>query len=175
MGSSPLTSDAYDSPPPYSPPRSLCTKLLQTSPTPERINLPSSQLSPYPAPEPIPNPIIPGGPAPSAEALFNMVNTFAKESGFGIVRRNRYSYKGRLIGYSFQCDRSGQPRVPESSSLRKRKSRKCGCFWKITAESLEEGKWVLRQHTDPNHRQHNHGRSITPSAHLSHRRLYDTS
>ena len=170
-GWSPLSSEAYDSPPPYSP---ACTSLPRSSqplPMPENITLSLIRQSQSPVPEPIPNPIIPGNPAPSAEALFDTVNTFAKENGFGIVRRNQYTYKGRVIRYSFQCDRFGQPRASRSSGLRKRKSRKCGCEWKITAESLKEGLWLLRQHKDPKHHQHNHERTIAPSAHPSHRRL----
>ncbi|KFG84092.1 hypothetical protein MANI_015087 [Metarhizium anisopliae] len=161
-GWSPLSSDAYDSPPPYSPPRKSLTNYPQVSPVRE---------SQSPSPEPIPNPIIPGDPAPSADALFNKINTFAKDNGFGIVRRNKYSYKGRLIRYSFHCDRFGQPRASESCGLRNRRSRKCGCGWMIIAEALKEGKWVLRQHKNPKHHQHNHERSMTPSAHPSHRRL----
>ncbi|EXU95776.1 MULE transposase domain protein [Metarhizium robertsii] len=170
-GWSPISSEAYDSPPPCSPPHTLPTQPLQASPTPQTVNLSPIRKSLSPAPEPIPNPVIPGDPAPSAEALFNTVNTFAKENGFGIVRRNQYAFKGRVIRYSFQCDRFGQPRASEGTGLRTRKSRKCGCQWKITAESLEEGKWLLRQHKDPKHHQHNHQPSITPSAHPSHRRL----
>jgi hypothetical protein len=41
----------------------------------------------------------------------------------------------------------------------------------VVAEALEEGKWLLRQHSNPEHSQHNHGRSIGSSAHPSHRRL----
>ncbi|RKK66565.1 hypothetical protein BFJ68_g18585, partial [Fusarium oxysporum] len=41
----------------------------------------------------------------------------------------------------------------------------------VIAEALEEGEWLLRQHPNPEHSQHNHGRSIRPSAHPSHRRL----
>jgi hypothetical protein len=126
LGWSPLSSDAYGSPPPYSPPRSLPTQPSQTSPTPEKFSSPPIRQSLSPVSEPIPNPMIPGDPAPSAEALFNTVNTFAKENGFGIVRRNQYSYKGRVIRYSFQCDRFGQPRASKSCGLRNRRSRKCG-------------------------------------------------
>ncbi|CEI63495.1 unnamed protein product [Fusarium venenatum] len=124
-----------------------------------------------PTPDPIPNPPIPGDAAPSAEVLFNWVNTFAKDHGFGIVRRNAYSYKGRKIRYSFQCDRFREPRPAEGVGIRQRKSRKCGCKWMVVAEALEEGKWLLRQHSNPEHSQHNHGRSIGTSAHPSHRRL----
>ncbi|KAM3542866.1 hypothetical protein ARSEF1564_004247 [Beauveria bassiana] len=41
----------------------------------------------------------------------------------------------------------------------------------VVAEALEEDKWLLRQHSNPEHSQHNHGRSIGPSAHPSHRSL----
>jgi hypothetical protein len=41
----------------------------------------------------------------------------------------------------------------------------------VIAEALEEGKWLLRHHENPEHSQHNHERSITASAHPSHRRL----
>ncbi|KAL6405570.1 hypothetical protein AUP68_11330 [Ilyonectria robusta] len=170
-GWSPLSSEAYESPPPYSPQRRSPTQTPQVSPSLEAVNASPIRQSPSPIPDPIPNPPIPGDPAPSAEALFNSVNAFAKDNGFGIVRRNAYSYKGRQIRFSFQCDRFGQPRAPRGAGLRQRKSRKCGCQWMVIAEALEYGKWLLRQHPSPEHSQHNHRRSIKPSAHPSHRRL----
>lgn len=159
------------SPPPYSPQRRSPTQTPQVSPSLEAVNASPIRQSPSPIPDPIPNPPIPGDPAPSAEALFNSVNAFAKDHGFGIVRRNAYSYKGRRIRFSFQCDRFGQPRATRGAGLRQRKSRKCGCKWMVIAEALEDGKWLLRQHPSPEHSQHNHRRSIKPSAHPSHRRL----
>ncbi|KAH6874276.1 hypothetical protein B0T10DRAFT_541184 [Thelonectria olida] len=88
-GYSPLSSDAFESPPPYSPPRDGHSPTIASPPSPDH--------SSSPVPDPIPNPPIPGDPAPSAEVLFDWVNTFAKANGFGIVRRNAYSYKGRKI------------------------------------------------------------------------------
>ena len=169
-GWSPLTSDAYESPPPYSPPR--VPRLRPSTQSPEASDRHSqSQQSSSPTPDPIPNPSIPGDPAPTAEALFDTVNAFAKAHGFGVVRRNGHSHKGRKIRYSFQCDRFGDPRATEGAGIRQRRSRKCGCRWMVIAEAKEEGKWLLRKHTNPEHSQHNHGRSIGPSAHPSHRRL----
>ncbi|KNB13731.1 hypothetical protein FOXG_14088 [Fusarium oxysporum f. sp. lycopersici 4287] len=170
-GWSPLNSDAYESPPPYSPPRGLSIQSPQASSPPQAVGSSPFQQSSSPTPDPIPNPPIPGDAAPSAEVLFNWVNTFAKAHGFGIVRRNAYSYKGRKIRYLFQCDRFGEPRPTEGVGIRQRKSRKCGCKWMVVAEALEEDKWLLRRHPNPEHSQHNHGRSIGPSAHPSHRRL----
>lgn len=169
-GWSPLTSDAYESPPPYSPPR--VRRLRPSTQSPEASDRHSqSQQSSSPTPDPIPNPSIPGDPAPSAEVLFDTVNAFAKAHGFGIVRRNGHSHKGRKIRYSFQCDRFGDPRATEGAGIRQRRSRKCGCRWMVIAEAKEEGRWLLREHAKPEHSQHNHGRSIGPSAHPSHRRL----
>ncbi|KXJ84588.1 hypothetical protein Micbo1qcDRAFT_109086, partial [Microdochium bolleyi] len=88
-GYSPLSSDALESPPPYSPPRDRHSPTIASPPLPD--------LSSSPVPDGIPNPAIPGDPAPSAEVLFEWVNTFAKANGFGIVRRNAHSYKGRRI------------------------------------------------------------------------------
>lgn len=174
-GWSPLTSDAYESPPPYSPPRvprpRLSTQSPEASSTPQLARHSQPQQSSSPTPDPIPNPPIPGDPAPSAEVLFDTVNAFAKAHGFGIVRRNAYSHKGRKIRYSFQCDRFGEPGPTKGVGIRQRKSRKCGCKWMVVAEALEDGKWLLRQHSKPEHSQHNHERSIGPSAHPSHRRL----
>ncbi|OAQ63889.1 mutator-like element [Purpureocillium lilacinum] len=119
----------------------------------------------------IPNPPIPGDIAPTAEVLFDCVNTFAKAHGFGIVRRHAFSYKGRKVRYTFQCDRFGESRPARGAGLRQRKSRKCGCKWMVIAEAVEEGKWLLRQHSNPEHSQHNHERSMGPSAHPCHRRL----
>ncbi|KAG7425081.1 PKS-NRPS hybrid synthetase [Fusarium oxysporum f. sp. raphani] len=80
-GWSPLSSDAYESPPPYSPPRKSPTQILQVSPRAESPESLSFQQISSPFPGPIPNPPIPGDPAPSAEALFDLVNLFAKENG----------------------------------------------------------------------------------------------
>ncbi|KAJ3453182.1 hypothetical protein MRS44_018837 [Fusarium solani] len=170
-GWSPLNTDAYESPPPYSPPRGLSIQSPQASSPPQAVRSSPFQQSSSPTPDPIPNPPIPGDAAPSAEVLFDWVNTFAKAHGFGVVRRNAYSYKGRKIRYSFQCDRFGEPGPTKGVGIRQRKSRKCGCKWMVVAEALEEGKWLLQQHSTPEHSQHNHGRSIGPSAHPSHRRL----
>ncbi|KAJ0127764.1 hypothetical protein HZ326_29128 [Fusarium oxysporum f. sp. albedinis] len=170
-GWSPLNSDAYESPPPYSPPRGRPVQSPQASSPPRVVRSSPFEQSSSPTPDPIPNPPIPGDAAPSAEALFEWVNTFAKGHGFGIVRWNAYSYKGRKLRYSFQCDRFGEPRPTAGVGIRQRKSRKCGCKWMVVAEALEEDKWLLRQHLNPEHSQHNHGRSIGPSAHSSYRSL----
>ncbi|KAH6708554.1 hypothetical protein EV126DRAFT_332478, partial [Verticillium dahliae] len=87
---SPLSSDALESPPPYSPPRDRRPPNLASSP-------PSPDHSSSPVPDPIPNPPIPGDPVTSAEALFDWVNGFAKANGFGIARHNTHSHKGRKI------------------------------------------------------------------------------
>ena len=108
---------------------------------------------------------------PTIESLFESVSAFAKANGFGITKHNGYTYNGRKVRYSLRCDRYGDPRPTRGAGLRQRKSRKCGCQWMIIAEALEEGKWHLRQHAKPEHSQHNHERSIRPSAHPSHRRL----
>ncbi|KAF5256396.1 hypothetical protein FOXYS1_13132 [Fusarium oxysporum] len=96
-GWSPLNSDAYESPPPYSPPRGRSVQSPQASSPPPVVRSSPVEQSSSPTPDPIPNPPIPGDAAPSAEALFECVNTFAKGHGFGIVRRNAYSYKGRKL------------------------------------------------------------------------------
>ncbi|RKK84821.1 hypothetical protein BFJ68_g17328 [Fusarium oxysporum] len=166
-GYSPLGSDALESPHPYSPPREPSTQAS----SPQEITPSPLRISSSPAPDLIPNPPIPGDIFPTIETLFESVNTFAKANGFGIARYNGYSYKGRKIRYSLRCDRYGDPRPNRGAGLRQRKSRKCGCKWMVIVEALEEGKWVLRQHSNPEHSQHNHGRSIRPSAHPSHRRL----
>ncbi|KAK4067510.1 hypothetical protein Purlil1_13843 [Purpureocillium lilacinum] len=165
-GYSPPGSDPFESPPPSSP--------RLDEPFPDIASHPSSDRSLSPVPTLIPNPPIPGEPAPSSEALFESTNSFAKVNGFGIVRRNAYSYKGRKIRYSFQCDRFGDPTPSRGAGLRQRRSRKCGCKWMVIAEALEKGAWLLRQHPNPEHSEHNHGRSIRPSAHPSHRRLTDS-
>ncbi|KAH6881053.1 hypothetical protein B0T10DRAFT_379172, partial [Thelonectria olida] len=92
-GYSPLSSDALESPPPYSPPREPSTQ----APSPQEIRSSPLRISSSPAPDLIPNPPIPGGIFPTIETLFESVNTFAKANGFGIAKYNGYSYKGRKI------------------------------------------------------------------------------
>ena len=170
-----LESDEYESPPPYSPywsPQQPQHRASTREYTQHSSGSSSSESHPSsPAPDAIPNPPIPGDAAPTAEALFESANRFAKENGFGITRRNAYSYKGKKVRYTFLCDRFGHPRPSEGTGLRQRKSRKCGCQWKVIAESVGERRWLLRQHQNPEHIQHNHGPSLRPSAHPSHRHV----
>ncbi|KAG7424766.1 hypothetical protein Forpi1262_v014230 [Fusarium oxysporum f. sp. raphani] len=77
-GRSPLSSDAYESSPPYSPPRKSPTQIPQVSPRAESPESSPLQQISSPSPGLIPNPPIPGDPGPSAEALFDSVNLFAK-------------------------------------------------------------------------------------------------
>ncbi|KID95831.1 hypothetical protein MAJ_08227, partial [Metarhizium majus ARSEF 297] len=121
----------------------------------------------------IPNPPIPGEPAPSINALFAGVNTFAKNHGFGIIRANGVVRPGHRSRYVFQCDRYGAPRPGRGAGIRKRKSRKSGCQWKIIAETLPENgfQWTLRHFPNTEHHQHNHKPSADAAAHPVHRRL----
>jgi hypothetical protein len=171
-GYSSLSSGTSNSSPPYSPTHQPQPYDRITISSDSDSWLRSSTHEPSsPEPNQIPNPPIPGDPAPSAEVLFNQVNTFAKNNGLGIVKLNAYSYKGRVKRYTFQCDRYGEPKPSRGANLRARKSRKCGCKWKLIAEALTEGAWLLRLHDNPEHHQHNHGPSAASSAHPSHRRL----
>ncbi|KAK4076848.1 hypothetical protein Purlil1_12556 [Purpureocillium lilacinum] len=142
-GWSPLSSDAYDSPPPYSPPAPLTqsdSERLRASGTP-------STQSSSPAPEMVLNPPVPGDIAPAAEVLFDCLNTFAKAHGFGIVRRHAFSYEGRKVRYTFQCDRFGESRPARGAGFRQRKSRKCGSSTTMSAawdhQPVKVPKWFV--------------------------------
>ncbi|OAQ62573.1 transposase [Purpureocillium lilacinum] len=125
---------------------------------------------------PIPNPAIPGPATASVDALQFQVNEFAKQNGFGVVRRNGSGSPAKKTRYVLQCDRYGEPRVPRGAGLRRRRSRKSGCKWKVIAEALERNAyiWTLRAFADPQQSQHNHDRIMSLSAHPVHRRLTDS-
>ena len=91
----PLPSEEYESPPPYSSLRDLSEIVL--SPTEAEQSELSVRQYASPSPTQNPNASIPGEPFLTIEALLNSVNIFAKENGFGIVRRNAYAYKGRKL------------------------------------------------------------------------------
>ncbi|KAM9875442.1 hypothetical protein VDGL01_10504 [Verticillium dahliae] len=146
---SPLSSDAYDSPPPYTPPHALSSRSTNAVSTSHTVR--SSAQSMSPTLETIPHPPIPGDPFPTFEALIESANAFAKANGFGVTKYNGYSYKGRRIRYTLRCDRFGDPKPSRGAGLRQRKSRKCGCKWMVIAEALEEGRWLLREHANPEH------------------------
>ncbi|KJZ68574.1 hypothetical protein HIM_12036 [Hirsutella minnesotensis 3608] len=132
--------------------------------------------APHGASIPIPNPPIPGPATVSVDALQSYVNDFAKENGFGVVRHNGSGSQVRKTRYVFQCDRYGEPRTSRGAGLRQRRSRKCGCKWKVIAEALEQNdyRWTLRAFADPQRSQHNHDRTMSLSAHPVHRRLTDS-
>ncbi|KID97306.1 Transcription factor, FAR1-related protein, partial [Metarhizium majus ARSEF 297] len=121
----------------------------------------------------IPNPPIPGNPAPSVDSLLTQVNHFAKTHGFGVVKANGMVRPGHRSRYIFQCDRYGTPRPGRGAGLRKRKSRKSGCLWKIVAEALPQNnfQWTLRHFPEVQHHQHNHRCSADAAAHPVYRRL----
>ena len=127
-------------------------------------------------PHQIPNPPIPGPAALPIEALQSQVNDFARQNGFGVVRRNGSGSSVRKTRYVFECDRYGQPRPSRGTGLCQKRSRKCGCSWKIVGEALEQNNymWTLREFADPKHSKHNHGRSMSLGAHAIHRRLTDS-
>jgi hypothetical protein len=100
------------------------------------------------------------GPAPLPK-LFNIVNTFSKENGFGIVRRNVYSYKGRLNRYSFPSDRFGLPQ-PQKAPVLETEILESGDVIGIYLLNLQRkanGFFAI----DPSHCQRNHERSLAPS------------
>ncbi|RKK35520.1 hypothetical protein BFJ67_g13245 [Fusarium oxysporum f. sp. cepae] len=81
--------------------------------------------------ETIPNPPIPGDPAPSVDALFARVNRFAKTRGFGVIKAHGMIRPGQRSRYVLQCDRYGAPRPGRGAGLRKRKSRKSGAYGRL--------------------------------------------
>ncbi|KPA36328.1 mule transposase protein [Fusarium langsethiae] len=133
----------------------------------------SDASSRYNAVETIPNPPIPGDPAPSVDALFARVNSFAKTRGFSIIKAHSMIRPGQRSRYVLQCDRYGAPRPGRGAGIRKRKSRKTGCLWKIIAEALPENgfQWTLQHFPDAEHHHHNHNPSTDAAAHPVHRRL----
>ncbi|OBS17166.1 hypothetical protein FPOA_12003 [Fusarium poae] len=133
----------------------------------------SDASSRYNAVEAIPNPPIPGDPAPSVDAIFARVNSFAKTRGFSIIKAHSMIRPGQRSRYVLQCDRYGAPRPGRDAGIRKRKSRKTGCLWKIIAEALPENgfQWTLQHFPDAEHHHHNHNPSTDAAAHPVHRRL----
>ena len=75
----------------------------------------------------VPNPPIPGPAALSIKTLQSQVNDFARQNGFGVVRRHGSGSSVRKTRYVFECDRYGQPRPFRGTGLRQKPSRKCGC------------------------------------------------
>jgi hypothetical protein len=120
----------------------------------------------------IPNPLISGESSPDITSLQARVNAFGKSHGFGVVRRNASGRKEKRQ-YTLECDKYSNLRAPEDAGIRKRKSRKCGCKWKLIAEALASNKffWTLREFADSEYSRHNHKSSTTRSAHSVHRRL----
>ncbi|KAL0944244.1 mutator-like element [Colletotrichum truncatum] len=157
-------------PPPYSPPRQS-PEVIAIPSSPSTLFLTTSERSKSPTPETIPNLPIPSEPEAIIKTLLDRVNKFAKEHGFGIAKYNRCYRKGRIIRYTLRCDRFGLPKRGRGAGIRARASRKCDCQWQIIAKAIEEGKWLLRQHSNPIHSQHNHIPSLASSAYPSYRRL----
>lgn len=142
----------------------------------ERSGFPDNEPAELAQPNDIPNPPIPGDPAPDIQTLQARVNSFAKAHGFAVVRSQTSSQRRQKQRCTLECDRYGNPRPSEGSGIRKRRSRKTGCKWKILAESLPDtnGQWVLREHPKPEHHQHNHPPSISSAAHPIHRKRTGT-
>jgi hypothetical protein len=91
-------------------------------------------------PPPIPNPpeggiIDPNGvqrPAASCDELLEHLNTFAKQNGFAVIKKNgsnKCKATGEYRYYTLQCDRDAV-RPSEGHGLRRGVTMKQGCQWK---------------------------------------------
>ena len=89
---------------------------------------------------------------PDRLSIFRVCKQVCKENGFGITRRNGYLCNGKKRSGIFTCVidwGTHGPRPSEGTWLRQRKSRTCGCQWKVIAESVGKHQWLLRQHQSP--------------------------
>ncbi|OBS15455.1 hypothetical protein FPOA_13724 [Fusarium poae] len=95
------------------------------------------------------------------------------ENNVPIIKAHSMIRPGQRSRYVLQCDRYGAPRPGRGAGIRKRKSRKSGCLWKIIAEALPENgfQWTLQHFPDAEHHHHNHNPSTDAAAHPVHRRL----
>ena len=115
-------------------------------------------------------------PAESIDQLFNYLQTFARENGFAVIRRQASNYRDfgdgvkKASRYTICCDRDSI-RASESVGLRQTATQKINCPWRgiAAARKDDDWKWTFR-HWDG---EHNHGPSADISAHSAHRKLTD--
>ncbi|OBS17315.1 hypothetical protein FPOA_12188 [Fusarium poae] len=121
----------------------------------------------------LPNVSAPGEEQCEQHDLSDASSSFAKTRGFSIIKAHSMIRPGQRSRYVLQCDRYGAPRPGRDAGIRKRKSRKTGCLWKIIAEALPENgfQWTLQHFPDAEHHHHNHNPSTDAAAHPVHRRL----
>jgi hypothetical protein len=113
-----------------------------------------------------------GGSYATLEAVQKAVLRYCTSVGYAIViGRSKKTVPG-LKKVLFVCDRAGKPPSRVSPEFRKRKtsSRKCDCPFGFFAIE-QRTQWTIRYRPDPQHLQHNHGPSESPSNHPAARKL----
>ncbi|CAK7564475.1 MAG: hypothetical protein SEPTF4163_002369 [Sporothrix epigloea] len=113
--------------------------------------------------------------AANVDELLAHLNSFAKQHGFAIVRRqagNKRKETGEYTRWSLCCDRDAT-RASQGLGLRKTATQKINCPWKGVATAKRGNDWKWSWYLRPGHERHNHGPSLHPSAHATHRKLND--
>ncbi|KAF4587749.1 transposase [Ophiocordyceps camponoti-floridani] len=107
------------------------------------------------------------------EELYNFLQGFHRDHGAAIIRcasRGRHDFNGQTgpTEISYRCDRGGKP-ITTSVGLRKSATKRTGCPYRVTAKATQASDWKWTYKVS-NGRDHNHGPSMHPSAHIIHRR-----
>lgn len=116
-------------------------------------------------------PLPPSATFDSFNELYAFLQTFHRENGAAIVKRNSWGKRivngqAQVMNYILICDR-GRSRASKSVGLRNASTQKIDCPVKITASMKESSNWKWTYRIDGCH---NHGQSLDPSAHNIHRR-----
>ncbi|PHH71106.1 hypothetical protein CDD80_5508 [Ophiocordyceps camponoti-rufipedis] len=107
------------------------------------------------------------------EELYNFLQGFHRDHGAAIIRcasRGRHDFDGQMgpTEVSYRCDRGGKP-ITTSVGLRKSATKRTGCPYRVTAKATQASDWKWTYKVSSG-RDHNHGPSMHPSAHIIHRR-----
>ena len=109
---------------------------------------------------------------PSREALFEAIQSWAKQRGYAFTISKSKRIHNRRQRVYYACDRCPQPRPePRIERVRDTQSRGTGCLFQVVAVETLSSEWELKYRPGTEFNTHNHPPSQSPAAHPSHRRL----
>ena len=114
--------------------------------------------------------------ATSMTELLTYLNGSAEQNGFAIIKRqagNKRKATGEYTRWYLYCDRDAV-RASESVGHRNTTTQKNDCPWKGIATSKKDNNWGWTWSLCPGHELHNHGPSLHPDAHTTHRKLSES-
>jgi hypothetical protein len=108
---------------------------------------------------------------PSREGLFEAIQSCSKPRGYAFTTTRSKWIKGTRQKIYYECDSSYLSTKPLTERVRETQSGGSGCLFQVVGVESPGLGWEVRYRPEARFNTDNHPPSLSPAAHLSHRRL----